>query len=182
MEASVRWSVTFFSNSQLIALLGQGWTYREILRVNTLSTRRVPLKLSPECVPPPPEIRGSGGRCRSGAEGEKKRGGAGRRVEPQRRKEPSPCRCASVLFCSLFLKCPRRPAPRSSASSKSWRTWRVLRSETRKSAGSGLTATRSPLSGTSRHSGARASRTATLACGRCGQFAHTLLCHPIEAP
>ena len=42
------WSLTVFANPQVLSLLGQGWTYREILRVNTLSSRRVRVdKLSP---------------------------------------------------------------------------------------------------------------------------------------
>ena len=36
-----QWTLTVFANPQILSLLGQGWTYREILRVNTLSSRRV---------------------------------------------------------------------------------------------------------------------------------------------
>ena len=43
-----QWTLTVFANPQILSLLGQGWTYREILRVNTLSSRRVHVEnLSP---------------------------------------------------------------------------------------------------------------------------------------
>lgn len=42
------WTLTVFANPQVLSLLGAGWTYREILRVNTLSSRRVKLSVSPQ--------------------------------------------------------------------------------------------------------------------------------------
>lgn len=43
-----QWTLTVFANPQILSLLGQGWSYREILRVNTLSSRRVRVEgLSP---------------------------------------------------------------------------------------------------------------------------------------
>eukprot|EP01047_Picozoa_sp_COSAG01_P064847 COSAG01_NODE_8653_length_2707_cov_2.049847_3_plen_326_part_00 len=41
------WQITLYSNPQLLSLLGQGWTYASLLRVNTLSSRRIQMVVRP---------------------------------------------------------------------------------------------------------------------------------------
>ena len=47
MEGERRWEITLYSNPQLLSLLGQGWTYASLLRVNTLSSRRIKVSVRP---------------------------------------------------------------------------------------------------------------------------------------